>query len=116
MQTFSRHLAEKPDLNFPVVKCHMVQMHLENVKIKMVEWRALTDISLTYDPSLIKNKQSHSLQNNYIIKTVLDQLKPGSPYLLSKLIKKLTLYLGFGTLPSMLIDGGLKKWASPVNI
>lgn len=94
----------------------MVQMHLENVKIKMLKWRALIDISLTYDPSLIKNKQSHSLQNNYIIKTVLDQLKPGSPYLLSQLIKKLTLYLGFGTLPSMLIDGGLKKWASPVNI
>lgn len=67
----------------------MVQMHLENVKIKMLKWRALTDISLTYDPSLIKNKQSHSLQNNYIIKTVLDQLKPGSPYLLSQLIKKI---------------------------
>ncbi len=60
----------------------MVQMHLENVKIKMLDWRALTDICLKYDPSLIKNKQSHSLQNNYIIKTVLDQLKPSSPYLL----------------------------------
>lgn len=73
----------------------------------MVDWRALTDISLAYDPYLITNRQSHSLKNNYIIKTVLDQLNPDSPYLLSQLIQKLTLHLDSGTPPSVLIDGGL---------
>lgn len=34
---FIRRLAEEPDLNYPVVMCHMVQMHLENVKIKMLD-------------------------------------------------------------------------------